>query len=41
MLGHLVFGMVENFLTQHFENVEVVLANIDIFGGRVTDILDK
>lgn len=32
-LRHLILGVIEYFLTEHFEDIEVVLADVHIFGG--------
>lgn len=31
MLCHLIFGMVKDFLTQHLQNVEIILADVHVF----------
>ncbi len=41
MLCHLILWMIKYFLTQHLENVEIVLAYIHIFRRRFADIINE
>ena len=40
-LRHLVFGVVKDFLAEHLQNIEVILADVHIFGGGGTDVVDE
>ena len=40
-MSELVFRMIKDFLRQHFENIEVILADVHIFGGGTTNIIDE
>jgi hypothetical protein len=40
-LSHLILGMVEDFLTQHLQNIKIVLADIHILRGGLADIVDE
>lgn len=41
LLRHLILGVIEDFLAEHLEYVEVILADVHIFGGGVADVVDK
>lgn len=41
MLGHLIFGMIKNFFTEHLQNIEIILADIHVLSGRLADIVDE
>lgn len=40
-MGQLVFGMVENLLRKHFEDVKVVFADIHVLGGGLADVVNE
>lgn len=40
-LSHLVFGVIEYFLAEHFQNIEVVFADVHVFQRCGTDIIDE
>lgn len=40
-LRHLILRVIEYFLTEHFEDIKVVLADVHIFGGGLADVVDK
>lgn len=40
-LRHLVLGVVEDFLTEHLQNIEIVLADVHILGGGCADVVDE
>jgi len=40
-LGHLVLGMVKDLLTEHLQNIEIILTNVHIFHGTFTDVVDE
>jgi hypothetical protein len=41
MLCHLVFGVIEDFFTQHFKNVKIILTNVHIFHRTLTNVVDE
>ena len=40
-MGHLVLGMVKDLLTEHLQNIEIILTNVHIFHGTFTDVVDE
>ena len=40
-MSELVFGVVEDFLRQHFEDVEIILADIHVGFGGGADLVDE
>lgn len=41
LLGHLVARVVENFFGEHFEDVEVVFADVHVLDGGGADVVDE
>lgn len=41
LLCHLIFRMIEYFLTEHFEYVEVIFADIHVFERGRTDVVNE
>lgn len=41
LLGHLIFGKIEDFLREHFEDGEIIFADVHVFFGGFANVINK